>query len=197
MDIFHAVVCRFGCFRRLNPCPWGGRIGVGLAIAAVRLRAVLNNGNIGSRTMDMKYEFTLPSSSGADFHSAEHLPLVVYFYPKDSTPGCTTEGLDFNARLEQFEALGYTVVGISRDGVKAHQNFCAKQGFRFELLSDKDETVCRLFDVIKLKTVWERVVRHRAQYVRSEQGRRNCPGVAESQSGGSCTGSVGNAFPMM
>lgn len=146
----------------------------------------------------MKYEFTLPSSSGADFHSAEHLPLVVYFYPKDSTPGCTTEGLDFNARLEQFEALGYTVVGISRDGVKAHQNFCAKQGFRFELLSDKDETVCRLFDVIKLKkTVWERVVRHRAQYVRSEQGRRNCPGVAESQSGGSCTGSVGNAFPMM
>lgn len=64
------------------------------------------------------YEFTLPSSSGEDFHSAEHLPLIVYFYPKDSTPGCTTEGLDFNARLEQFKALGYTVVGISRDGVK-------------------------------------------------------------------------------
>lgn len=62
--------------------------------------------------------------------------------------------LDFNARLEQFEALGYTVVGISRDGVKAHQNFCAKQGFRFELLSDKDETVCRLFDVIKLKKLY-------------------------------------------
>ena len=48
-----------------------------------------------------KYQFTLPSSSGSDFNSAEHLPLVVYFYPKDSTPGCTTEGLDFNARLEQ------------------------------------------------------------------------------------------------
>lgn len=104
--------------------------------------------------MGLKYEFTLPSSRGADFHSAEHLPLVVYFYPKDSTPGCTTEGLDFNARLEQFGDLGYTVVGISRDGVKAHQNFCEKQGFRFELLSDKDETVCRLFDVIKLKKLY-------------------------------------------
>lgn len=68
--------------------------------------------------------------------------------------GLYDRSLDFNARLEQFEALGYTVVGISRDGVKAHQNFCAKQGFRFELLSDKDETVCRLFDVIKLKKLY-------------------------------------------
>ena len=101
-----------------------------------------------------KYEFTLPSSSGAEFNSAEHLPLVVYFYPKDNTPGCTAEGLDFNARLVQFEKLGYTVVGISRDGVKSHQNFCTKQGFRFELLSDKDETVCKLFDVIKLKKLY-------------------------------------------
>ncbi|WP_297958765.1 peroxiredoxin [uncultured Neisseria sp.] len=101
-----------------------------------------------------KYEFTLPSSSGAEFNSAEHLPLVVYFYPKDNTPDCTTEGLDFNARLAQFEKLGYTVVGISRDGVKSHQNFCTKQGFRFELLSDKDETVCKLFDVIKLKKLY-------------------------------------------
>ena len=101
-----------------------------------------------------KYEFTLPSSSGAEFNSAEHLPLVVYFYPKDNTPGCTTEGLDFNARLAQFEKLGYTVVGISRDGVKSHQNFCTKLGFRFELLSDKDETVCKLFDVIKLKKLY-------------------------------------------
>ena len=101
-----------------------------------------------------QYRFTLPSSSGNDFDSAEHLPLVVYFYPKDSTPGCTTEGLDFNARLPQFKELGYTVVGISRDGVKSHQNFCAKQGFNFELLSDKDETVCKMFDVIKLKKLY-------------------------------------------
>ncbi len=102
----------------------------------------------------MAYHFTLPSSAGRDFVSSEHLPLVVYFYPKDSTPGCTTEGLDFNARLAQFEAFGYTVVGISRDGVKSHQNFCAKQGFRFELLSDANETVCKMFDVIKLKKLY-------------------------------------------
>lgn len=102
----------------------------------------------------MKYEFSLPSSNGTVFHSAEHLPLVVYFYPKDHTPGCTTEGLDFNARLEQFRALGYTVVGISRDSVKTHQNFCQKQNFHFELLSDADETVCKLFDVLKLKKLY-------------------------------------------
>ena len=100
------------------------------------------------------YSVTLPTAGGQDFVSDEHLPLIVYFYPKDSTPGCTTEGLDFNARLPEFEKLGYTVVGISRDGVKSHQNFCTKQGFQFELLSDKDETVCKQFDVIKLKKLY-------------------------------------------
>jgi len=119
-----------------------------------------------------QYRFTLPSSSGNDFDSAEHLPLIVYFYPKDSTPGCTTEGLDFNARLEQFKALGYTVVGISRDGVKSHQNFCTKQGFQFELLSDKEETVCKLFDVIKLKKLYgkESLGIERSTFVLDENG---------------------------
>ena len=104
----------------------------------------------------MAYRFSLPSSSGSIFNSDEHLPLVLYFYPKDSTPGCTTEGLDFNARLADFQALGYTVAGISRDSVKSHQNFCAKQQFRFELLSDADETVCRLLGVIKTKKLYGR-----------------------------------------
>ena len=104
----------------------------------------------------MAYRFSLPSSSGSMFNSDDNLPLVLYFYPKDSTPGCTTEGLDFNARLADFQALGYTVAGISRDSVKSHQNFCAKQQFRFELLSDADETVCRLFDVIKTKKLYGR-----------------------------------------
>ncbi len=104
----------------------------------------------------MAYRFSLPSSSGSIFNSDDNLPLVLYFYPKDSTPGCTTEGLDFNARLDEFRALGYTVAGISRDSVKSHQNFCAKQQFRFELLSDADETVCRLFDVIKTKKLYGR-----------------------------------------
>ena len=118
------------------------------------------------------YSFTLPSSSGEDFVSEQHLPLIIYFYPKDSTPGCTTEGLDFNARLEQFKALGYTVVGISRDGVKSHQNFCAKQGFQFELLSDADETVCRLFDVMKLKKMYgkEHYGIERSTFVLNAQG---------------------------
>ena len=104
----------------------------------------------------MAYRFSLPSSSGSIFNSEDNLPLVLYFYPKDSTPGFTTEGLDFNARLADFQALGYTVAGISRDSVKSHQNFCAKQQFRFELLSDADETVCRLFDVIKSKKLYGR-----------------------------------------
>ena len=104
----------------------------------------------------MAYRFSLPSSSGSIFNSDDNLPLVLYFYPKDSTPGCTTEGLDFNARLDEFRALGYTVAGISRDSVKSHQNFCAKQQFAFALLSDADETVCRLFDVIKTKKLYGR-----------------------------------------
>ena len=98
--------------------------------------------------------FSLPSSNGDIFHSQAHLPLVVYFYPKDHTAGCTAEGLDFNRLLPEFQALGYTVVGISRDSVKSHQNFCGKQGFRFLLLSDADETVCRLFDVKKPKKLY-------------------------------------------
>lgn len=120
----------------------------------------------------MIYQFSLPSSNGTTFHSAEHLPLIVYFYPKDNTAGCTTEGLDFNRLLPEFQALGYTVVGISRDGVKSHQNFCAKQGFQFELLSDADETVCKQFDVLKLKKLYgkEYMGIERSTFVLNAQG---------------------------
>lgn len=116
--------------------------------------------------------FTLPASDGNIFNSAEHLPLVVYFYPKDSTPGCTTEGLDFNRLLPEFQAAGYTVVGISRDSIKSHQNFCHKQGFQFLLLSDADETVCKLFDVIKLKKLYgkEYLGIERSTFVLNQQG---------------------------
>ncbi|ATE71480.1 peroxiredoxin [Lysobacter capsici] len=82
--------------------------------------------------------------------------LVLYFYPKDSTPGCTTEGLDFNALLPKFKKLGATVLGVSRDSIKSHQNFCAKQGFKFDLVSDKDETLCNAFGVIKEKSLYGR-----------------------------------------
>src|SRR3546814_1490401 len=80
--------------------------------------------------------------------------LVLYFYPKDSTPGCTTEGLDFNALLPTFRKLGATVLGVSRDSIRSHQNFCAKQAFRFDLVSDADEALCRAFDVIHEKNMY-------------------------------------------
>jgi peroxiredoxin Q/BCP len=82
--------------------------------------------------------------------------LVLYFYPKDSTPGCTTEGNDFNALLPKFRKLGASVLGVSRDSLKSHQNFCAKQGFRFDLVSDPDETLCQAFGVIKPKKLYGR-----------------------------------------
>jgi peroxiredoxin Q/BCP len=80
--------------------------------------------------------------------------VVVYFYPKDSTPGCTTQGQDFRDLHEQFKAAGTEVFGVSRDGLKSHDNFKAKQGFTFELISDKEEALCQLFDVIKLKKLY-------------------------------------------
>ncbi len=120
----------------------------------------------------MNYSFSLPSSSGEIFFSHEHLPLVIYFYPKDHTAGCTTEGLDFNRLLPEFNRLGYTVVGISRDGIKSHQNFCQKQGFTFELLSDSDEIVCRLFNVLKPKKLYgkEYIGIERSTFILDEQG---------------------------
>lgn len=84
--------------------------------------------------------------------------LVLYFYPKDSTPGCTTEGLDFNALLPKFKQLNATVLGVSRDSVKSHDNFCAKQGFKFPLVSDGDEALCKAFDVIHEKNMYGRKV---------------------------------------
>ena len=84
--------------------------------------------------------------------------LVLYFYPKDSTPGCTTEGLDFNALLPKFKKLDATVLGVSRDSVKSHDNFCAKQGFKFPLVSDAGEALCKAFDVIHEKNMYGRKV---------------------------------------
>ena len=82
--------------------------------------------------------------------------LVLYFYPKDSTPGCTTEGLDFNALLPKFRRAGAEVVGVSRESVKSHLNFCEKQGFRFDLVSDADSTLCQAFGVIQPKKLYGR-----------------------------------------
>jgi len=80
--------------------------------------------------------------------------VVIYFYPKDNTPGCTTEGQDFRDRMDAFEAMDTIILGVSRDGLKAHENFRAKHQFPFHLISDKDETVCQHFNVIKLKKLY-------------------------------------------
>ena len=80
--------------------------------------------------------------------------VVIYFYPKDNTPGCTTEGQDFRDHMADFEAEDTVIFGVSRDGLKAHENFRTKQGFPFHLISDKDETLCKLFDVIKMKKLY-------------------------------------------
>ncbi|WP_428036140.1 peroxiredoxin [Amphritea sp.] len=80
--------------------------------------------------------------------------VVIYFYPKDSTPGCTTEGQDFRDMYSEFQAANTQIFGVSRDSMRAHENFKAKQSFPFELISDPDETLCKLFDVIKLKKLY-------------------------------------------
>jgi peroxiredoxin Q/BCP len=86
-------------------------------------------------------------------------PLVLYFYPKASTPGCTQEGQDFAAAMPKLRRRSAAVLGASRDGLKAQENFKAKQGFPFDLVSDKDEALCRLFDVVKLKHMYGKQVR--------------------------------------
>ena len=80
--------------------------------------------------------------------------VVIYFYPKDHTPGCTTEGQNFRDMHEDFLAADTLVFGVSRDSLRTHENFRAKQAFPFELISDADETLCRLFDVIRQKQLY-------------------------------------------
>ncbi|MDC0484931.1 peroxiredoxin [Gammaproteobacteria bacterium] len=82
--------------------------------------------------------------------------VVIYFYPKDSTPGCTTEGQDFRDNYKKFKKLNTDILGISRESIKSHENFKSKQDFPFELLSDPDEKVCKAFDVMKLKSMYGR-----------------------------------------
>ena len=82
--------------------------------------------------------------------------LVLYFYPKDSTPGCTKEGIAFTELYSEFQDLNTQIAGVSRDSVRKHENFKAKQGFCFPLLADTEETLCKIFDVIKLKKLYGR-----------------------------------------
>jgi len=101
-------------------------------------------------------DFQVQATSGQAISLSElkGQQVVIYFYPKDSTPGCTTEGQDFRDHYAQFQAANTVVFGVSRDSLKSHENFKAKQSFPFELISDKDEALCQLFDVIKLKKLY-------------------------------------------
>lgn len=93
------------------------------------------------------------------FHHFKNQWVVLYFYPKDATPGCTTEGCDFRDNEKAFSLLNATILGVSRDSIASHEKFKAKQNFPFELISDKDEALCDAFDVIKMKSMYGKQVR--------------------------------------
>jgi len=99
--------------------------------------------------------------------------VVIYFYPKDNTPGCTREGLDFQANLLKFKRQNTIILGVSRDSIKTHDNFKTKQGYKFDLLSDKEEVLCKLFDVIKMKNMYGKKVRgiERSTFLIDEKGK--------------------------
>jgi len=103
----------------------------------------------------------LPGTSDLQFNLSDYKGrfLVIYFYPKDATPGCTTQGVDFRDAYKKFQALDTEIFGISRDTLKSHENFKAKFTFPFELLSDEEEKACELFGVIKMKNMYGKQVR--------------------------------------
>lgn len=105
-------------------------------------------------------DFTLPATGGATFRLSDHAGtnLVLYFYPRDATPGCTLEGQQFRDLARRFGSANTLVFGISRDSVPCHEKFKAAQKFNFELLADEDERACRLFDVIREKNMYGRKV---------------------------------------
>ncbi len=106
-------------------------------------------------------DFELPATSELTFKLSDYLGknIIIYFYPKDSTPGCTTQGMQFRDFYAEFQAANTEIFGISRDSLKSHENFKAKFSFPFELLSDKEELACNLFDVIKMKNMYGKQVR--------------------------------------
>jgi len=119
-------------------------------------------------------DFELPATSGKIFKLSDHLGknLVIYFYPKDSTPGCTTQGIQFRDAYSEFQALNTEVFGVSRDSLKSHENFKAKFTFPFELLSDPEELACGIFNVIKMKNMYGKQVRgiERSTFIISQSG---------------------------
>lgn len=118
--------------------------------------------------------FTLPATGGVDFtlYPIRSQALVIYFYPKDNTPGCTTEAQQFRDLYAEYQKAGCEIVGISRDSIKSHENFKAKFNLPFPLLSDADEKVCNSFGVIKQKKLYGKDVRgiERSTFVLDQSG---------------------------
>jgi peroxiredoxin Q/BCP len=106
-------------------------------------------------------DFELPATGGKTFKLSESTSkyLLIYFYPKDNTPGCTTESMQFGEHYSLFHQLGCDIVGISRDSLKSHEGFKAKLSLPFDLLSDREEIACQLFDVMKMKNMYGKQVR--------------------------------------
>ena len=119
-------------------------------------------------------DFTADSTGGS-FKLSAHKgnAVVLYFYPKDNTPGCTTEGAQFRDLFAQFKKVGATIVGVSRDSMKSHEGFKSKMSFPFELISDPDEKLCDQFGVIKMKNMYGRKVRgiERSTFVIDRDGK--------------------------
>lgn len=119
-------------------------------------------------------DFQAPSTGGKTFRLSDYRGnyVVLYFYPKDNTPGCTQEGQHFRDNIQKFNALNAVILGVSRDTLHVHEGFKCKQAFPFDLLSDQDEALCRLFDVIKMKTLYGKAVRgiERSTFLIDPQG---------------------------
>jgi thioredoxin-dependent peroxiredoxin len=119
-------------------------------------------------------DFELPATSGKNFKLSDYVgkTLVIYFYPKDNTPGCTTQGMQFRDNYAEFHAANAEIVGVSRDNLKSHENFKAKFTFPFELLADTEELACGIFGVIKMKNMYGKQVRgvERSTFVIDKNG---------------------------
>ncbi len=119
-------------------------------------------------------DFQLPATSGKNFQLSDYIgkTVVIYFYPKDSTPGCTTQGMQFRDTYPQLQQENVEIFGVSRDSLKSHENFKAKFTFPFELLSDSEELACTLFGVMKMKNMYGKQVRgiERSTFVIDKNG---------------------------
>ena len=129
----------------------------------------------GPQVGDKVKDFSILGTGELNFKLSAHRgqSVVLYFYPKDSTPGCTLEGHEFTKLLPQFKKLNAVVYGISRDSLSSHEKFKEKQDYKFDLLSDQDEVACKIFDIVKPKNMYGKMVMgvERSTYIIDEKGK--------------------------